>query len=54
MKRNRKGWIVGALVFLAAGVAYAVTESRGVDKRPPRASGLQPRETSAASETWPA
>lgn len=48
MKRNTKGWIVGALAFLAVVVVYAVTESRGVDK-PPGAGERQTRQTSAPS-----
>lgn len=48
MKWTRKGWIPGALAFLAVVVVYAVTESRGVDK-PPGAAALQPREASAPS-----
>jgi len=48
MKRNRKGWIFGALALLASVVVYAVTESRGVDK-PSGTVGLQAQGTSAPS-----
>lgn len=48
MKRTRKGWIVGALAFLAVVVVYAVTESRGVDK-PSGTAGLPAQGTSAPS-----
>lgn len=48
MKGRRKGWILGALAFLALVVVYAGTGSRGVDK-PSGTAGVRAQSTSAPS-----
>lgn len=48
MKRNRKWWMIGALVFIAVAVVYAVTES-GLGTTPSGTVGLQARNASLPS-----